>query len=251
MVESSQTVSTSTDDELRPQDDARTIARDVIGKLYFELAKFPGVATKNDHFLALSLAIRDRLLHRWVHSARTYLQGKHRTVIYLSAEFLIGPQLGSSIQALGLDDEARAAMDALNISIDDLLEHEEEPGLGNGGLGRLAACYMDSLATLEIPAVGHGLRYEFGIFDQYIRDGWQVEHTDLWLRHGNPWEVRRYEIEHPVAFGGRTEYSTDEHGELHVRWIPERIVKGVPWVAVSSAPTTSGPEMWPVRSSRR
>jgi starch phosphorylase len=217
------------DDELQPRDDARTIAKDIVGKLYFELAKFPGVATRNDHFLALALAVRDRLLHRWVHSARTYLEEKRRTVIYLSAEFLIGPQLGSSLLALGLEEEVRAAADSLGISLDTLLEHEEEPGLGNGGLGRLAACYMDSLATLEIPAIGHGLRYEFGIFDQYIRDGWQIERTDLWLRAGNPWEVRRYEIEHSVGFGGRTEYVTDDKGELHVRWYPERIVKGVPW----------------------
>src|SRR5262245_266105 len=216
-------------DDLRPADDARTIARDFVGKLYFELAKFPGVATRNDHFLALAFAVRDRLLHRWVHSARTYLEEKHRTVIYLSAEFLIGPQLGSNLLALGLEDEVRAAAEALGISLDTLVEHEEEPGLGNGGLGRLAACYMDSLATLEIPAIGHGLRYEFGIFDQQIRDGWQIERTDLWLRAGNPWEVRRYEIEYPVGFGGRTEYTTDDRGELHVHWHPERIVKGVPW----------------------
>jgi len=221
-------------------DAAEALCRDHVSKLYVELAKFPGVATKNDHYLALSYAVRDRLLHRWVSSAQTFLEGKHRAVIYLSAEYLIGPQLGANLLALGLHATARAALAELGVSLDDLIEHEEEPGLGNGGLGRLAACYMDSLATLDIPAVGHGLRYEFGIFDQDIRDGWQVERTDRWLRNGNPWEVRRYEIEHRVGFGGHTEHTTDERGRLRVRWVAERIVKGIPYdVPVAGYGTTT------------
>jgi glycogen phosphorylase len=234
-------------DEARPRDDAQSLRRDLTSKLYFELAKFPGVATRNDHYLALSYAVRDRLLYRWVNSARTYLEGKHRSVIYLSAEFLIGPQLGANLLALGLHTAARSALDAQGVSLDDLVEHEEEPGLGNGGLGRLAACYMDSLATLDLPAIGHGLRYEFGIFDQDIRDGWQVERTDRWLRKGNPWEVRRYEIEHPVGFGGRVEHGTDEHGQYRARWIPERIVKGIPYdvpVAGFGTQTTNFLRLW-------
>ena len=111
----------------------------------------------------------------------------------------------------------------------DLLEQEEEPGLGNGGLGRLAACYMDSLATLEIPAIGYGIRYEFGIFDQEIRDGWQVEITDKWLHLGNPWEISRPELAATVKFGGHTEAYYDDHGEYGVRWIPDRVVNGIPY----------------------
>jgi glycogen phosphorylase len=216
-------------DDTRPRDDAASLRRDLIGKLYFELAKFPAVATRNDQFLALAYAIRDRVLHRWVESSRTYLEGRHRSVIYLSAEFLIGPQLGANLLSLGLHTAVRSALDDLGISLDDLIEHEEEPGLGNGGLGRLAACFLESMATLDIPAIGHSLRYEFGTFDQEIRDGWQVERTDRWLRNGNPWEVRRFEIEHPVGFGGHVEHSTDLHGRLGVRWVPERRVKGVPY----------------------
>ncbi|MDX2092068.1 MAG: glycogen/starch/alpha-glucan phosphorylase [Kofleriaceae bacterium] len=212
-----------------PKDDADSLAQDLLHKLYVELAKFPGVTTTNDVYLALSLAIRDRLLHRWVSSARTALENKTRTVIYLSAEYLIGPQLGASLTTLGLEGAAREAVAKLGGSLDELIEHEEEPGLGNGGLGRLAACFMDSLATLGISAIGHGLRYEFGIFDQDIRDGWQHEHVDRWLRRGNPWEVRRYEIEHTVGFGGHTETWTDPEGRLHVTWKPDRIVKGVPY----------------------
>ena len=124
-------------------DDPQSFALDLLEKLYVELAKFPGVATRNDHYLALSYAVRDRLLHRWVSSARSILQHKQRTVVYLSAEYLIGPQLGSNLMALGLEATVREALQGLGISLDDLIEHEEEPGLGNGGLGRLAACYMD------------------------------------------------------------------------------------------------------------
>ena len=218
-----------TSDAPQRGDDAESLERDLVGKMYSELAKFPGVATRNDHYLALAYAVRDRLLHRWVGSARKFLEGKHRTVIYLSAEYLIGPQLGRNLLSLGLTTAARTALGAHGVSLDELSEHEEEPGLGNGGLGRLAACFMDSLATLDLPAIGHGLRYEFGIFDQDIRDGWQVERTDRWLRNGNPWEVRRFEIEHRVGFGGHTERFVDEHGRMHVRWIPERIVKGIPY----------------------
>ncbi len=223
-------------------DDPRSFARDLLEKLYVELAKFPAVATKNDKYLALAYAVRDRLLHRWVDSARSVLEQKQRTVVYLSAEYLIGPQLGSNLQALDLEDTVREAVKELGVSLDDLLEHEEEPGLGNGGLGRLAACFMDSLATLDIPAVGHGLRYEFGIFDQDIRDGWQVEHTDRWLRHGFPWEIRRYDVETAVGFGGHTEHSSGG-----ARWYPERIVKGVPYdvpVAGYGTPTTNFLRLW-------
>ena len=234
-------------DDTRPHDDAASLRRDLVAKLYFELAKFPEVATANDQFLALSFAVRDRLLHRWVESSREYLAGKHRSVIYLSAEFLIGPQLGANLLALGLEAAARTALSELGISLDELIEHEEEPGLGNGGLGRLAACYMESLATLDIPAIGHGLRYEFGIFDQDIRDGWQVERTDRWLRNGNPWEVRRFDIEHAVGFGGHTEHVTDLHGRLRVRWVPERRVKGIPYdvpIAGFGTQTTGFLRLW-------
>ncbi|MCG3195358.1 MAG: Maltodextrin phosphorylase [Thermoanaerobaculia bacterium] len=209
--------------------DAESIRRSFTEKLFFELAKFPGVATQNDHYLALAHAVRDRILHRWIRSARTFLEEQHRTVIYLSAEYLLGPQLGHNLLALGIEGPVREAMESLGLDLDELIEHEEEPGLGNGGLGRLAACFMDSLATLDYPAIGHGIRYEFGIFDQEIRNGWQVERTDRWLRHGNPWEVRRYEIGFTIGFGGRTETVVDAAGRARVRWTPARVVRGVPY----------------------
>jgi len=205
------------------------IKRDFLANLYTRLAKFQAVATRNDYYRALAYTVRDRLLERMIMSGQAYFQNASRTVSYLSAEFLIGPQLGSNLLYLGMLDDARKAMASLGIDFDELLEHEEEPGLGNGGLGRLAACYMDSLATLQIPAIGYGIRYEFGIFHQQIRDGWQHEVTDKWLRFGNPWEIPRYDIELMVKLGGRTEGYTDDKGRYRVRWVPERVVKGTPY----------------------
>ncbi len=218
-----------TEDDVALGSEPAELRRDFVRKLFFQLAKFPGVATKNDHYMALAYLIRDRLLYRWVRSARTFLEGQHRTVIYLSAEYLLGPQLENNLLCLGLEPQVREALGSMGLSLDELIEHEEEPGLGNGGLGRLAACFMDSLATLELPAIGHGIRYEFGIFDQEIKNGWQVEKTDLWLRHGNPWEIRRWDIQHPVGFGGKTETETQPDGAYRVKWIPERVVMGVPY----------------------
>jgi starch phosphorylase len=140
---------------------------------------------------------------------------------------LLGPSLGNALLNLGIRDQVAEAVASLGQDLDELIEEEREPGLGNGGLGRLAACFMDSLSTLQIPAVGYGLRYEFGIFEQRIQDGWQVERTDNWLRQGNPWEVVRPEYTYPVGFGGHTESYVDEHGRYRVRWRPDTVVKGV------------------------
>jgi starch phosphorylase len=149
-----------------------------------------------------------------------------RVVAYLSAEFLPGPHLANNLLNLGIVEQAREALSEFGLDLDQVIEQEEEPGLGNGGLGRLASCYMDSLASLEVPAVGYGIRYEFGKFEQTIQNGWQVEVTDKWLRFGNPWEIVRPEIYYEVKFGGRTEAGIDERGRYQVRWIPETEVKG-------------------------
>lgn len=205
---------------------AHAIARAFRENLYYLQARFPAVATRNDNYMALAYTIRDRLLHRWIATAQTYLEHQSRTVCYLSAEFLMGPQLGNNLVNMGIMDDVRLAMRQCGLNLDDLLEHEEEPGLGNGGLGRLAACFLDSMATLGIPSIAHGIRYEFGIFDQQIRDGWQVEVSDKWLRLGNPWEIVRPEVAFEVKFGGHTEGSTAT-GRYQVRWVPARIVRGV------------------------
>jgi starch phosphorylase len=185
------------------------------------------VATRNDHYLALAGTVRDRLLQRWIESSRTFRTRESRTVVYLSAEYLMGPQLEHNLLCLGMREAAAEALQPLGIDLELLIDHEEEPGLGNGGLGRLAACYMDSLATLGMPAIGYGIRYEYGIFDQRIVDGWQVEATDTWLQLGNPWEIPRYQIEHIVGFGGRVESGRDDAGRYWTKWTPERRVRGV------------------------
>jgi starch phosphorylase len=196
-------------------------------KLYNLLGRFPAVATRNDKYLALAYAVRNALMQRAIGTGQTYYAEKSRTVCYLSAEFLLGPHLGNALLGLGLTEAARRAMAEMGESLDDLLAAEEEPGLGNGGLGRLAACYMDSLSTLQLPAIGYGIRYEFGIFDQAIRDGWQVEVTDKWLAKGNPWEIPRPEIAFDVRLGGHTTGTWTNGGTFHAEWIPGRVVKGI------------------------
>jgi glycogen phosphorylase len=220
-------------EKLRIREDVRTgtsvasLKRAFIDNLFCVQGRFMPVATPNDLYMALAFTVRDRLLDHWIDSSLLYFEKRSRTVCYLSAEYLPGPHLGLNLVNLGIYGEARAAMEELGLDLESLLAQEEEPGLGNGGLGRLAACFMDSLATLRIPTIGYGIRYEFGIFDQEIRDGWQVEITDKWLRLGNPWEIVRPEIAFDVPLGGRTESYHDERGRYRVRWIPARVVKGV------------------------
>jgi glycogen phosphorylase len=195
--------------------------------VFYTQGRFPAVTTKNDLYMALAYTVRDQLLHRWIKTVEQLRREDGRIVSYLSAEFLLGPHLENNLINLGIYDRICRAADEEGFDVHALFDQEEEPGLGNGGLGRLAACYLDSLATLEVPAIGYGIRYEFGIFDQEIRDGWQVERTDQWLRLGNPWEIARPEITYEVGFGGRTEPYEDEQGCYRVRWVPHRTVKGV------------------------
>jgi len=217
-----------------PEDERTGLDKDVIKRafldhLFFSQGKFPALATMNDYYLALAYTIRDRLLHRWISTAAAYTEQGARTVCYLSAEFLLGTHLGNNLINLGIYDEAREAVEELGLDFLELLRQEEEPGLGNGGLGRLAACFLDSMATLEIPSLGYGIRYEFGIFDQDIIDGWQVEKTDKWLRFGNPWEIQRAEWAVEVMLGGHTEHYLDEHNHSRARWVPHRVVKAMPY----------------------
>ncbi|MCT0217694.1 glycogen/starch/alpha-glucan phosphorylase [Synechococcus sp. CS-1329] len=197
--------------------------------LFYTLGKLAPTASHHDLYVALSYAVRDRLMTRYLAGIEAISATPTRVVSYLSAEFLIGPQLGNNLLMLGIQDEAAEALRRFGIdSLEEILEVEEEPGLGNGGLGRLAACYLESLSSLEIPATGYGIRYEFGIFDQLIRDGWQVEITDKWLKSGWPWELPHPDQACFVGFGGRTESYRDSEGEYRVRWIPSEHAIGVP-----------------------
>jgi starch phosphorylase len=203
------------------------LERAVKENLFYLLGKAPQNATLHDLYMALAFTVRERLLQHLVNTVSSFIGKEVKVVCYFSAEYLPGPHLGNNMVNLGIYEEVEQAVPEFNGNLESLLDQEEEPGLGNGGLGRLAACYLDSLATLAIPAIGYGLRYEFGIFDQEIKDGWQVEVTDKWLEKGNPWELHRPEFFHEVKLGGHTEAYTDEKGSYRVRWVPERVVKGV------------------------
>lgn len=209
--------------------DVNHLKRAFVDSLIYDQARYPGRATTLDYYQAVATSVRDRVVERWVDTIRTYSQTDVRIVCYLSAEFLLGPHLGNHMLNLGIQSQANEAIHQLGQSMQDILDEEPEPGLGNGGLGRLAACYMDSLSSLQIPAIGFGIRYEYGIFDQVIHDGWQIEMTDKWLRWGNPWEIPRPEGALDIKFGGRAESYTDAKGRYCVRWVPDWVVKAVPY----------------------
>jgi starch phosphorylase len=205
------------------------LKRAFLDNLFYVQGKFPALASRTDYHLALAHVVRDRMLQRWISTAAAYTRQGARTVAYLSAEFLMGPHLGNNLINLGIMPVVRQAVAELGLDLDEMLAGEVEPGLGNGGLGRLAACFIDSMATLGLPALGYGIRYEHGIFQQEMQDGWQVEKTDRWLRHGNPWELMRPEWTVEVRLGGRTERWVDADGRERVRWVPDRVVNGIPY----------------------
>jgi starch phosphorylase len=204
-----------------------TIKQRILENLELTLARQPQHATPNDWYTALAMAVRGLLVRNWYSGTDVRSSDYERVVAYLSAEFLLGPHLHNNIIGLGIYPQVERAISELGQNLQDLIWQEQEPGLGNGGLGRLAACYMDSLATLKMPAIGYGIRYEFGIFRQEIRDGWQVEKTDEWLRRGNPWEIVRPQNFHDVGFGGRVETGAGESGMTRAKWIPDRVIRGV------------------------
>ena len=205
---------------------ADEIKQAFLDNLHSRLGRLERFATKNDLYLALALTVRDRLFERIVETMDTYGGVNARRVAYLSAEYLPGPHLANNLLNLGITDATRETLRDLGYDLEELISQEEEPGLGNGGLGRLASCFMDSLASVEVPALAYGIRYEFGIFDQVIRDGWQEEITDKWLRFGNPWEIARPDIAYSVKFGGHTETFRDQQGTFRV-WVPDTEVKGI------------------------
>ncbi|HZG40663.1 MAG TPA: glycogen/starch/alpha-glucan phosphorylase [Nodosilinea sp.] len=209
------------------------IQQTLVNNLYWVQGKDEQFANAHDYYVALAHSVRNQLLQKRIRTAKTYAEKGAKTVYYLSAEFLMGRQLGNGLINLGLYDTMRHALSDCGLDLDELLEREAEPGLGNGGLGRLAACFMDSLTTLNLPAVGYGIRYEFGIFTQLIHQGHQVEAPDKWLSYGNPWEIARPDYRVEIKFGGHTEVYKDSDGKgsdgnYQVRWIPSQTVIGIP-----------------------
>ena len=194
-------------------------------RLFFTLGKRPEIATTHDFYMALSYAVRDQMMTYWLDTQRP----SEKEVAYLSAEFLIGPQLNNNLLNLGIQKEAREALGEYDRSLQEILDVAEEPGLGNGGLGRLAACYMESLATLQVPATGYGIRYKYGIFKQLIKDNQQAEITDNWLHGEWPWELCQPDESVHVGFGGRVENYVSDRGNYRVRWVPDEQVVAVPY----------------------
>ncbi|MBD3426636.1 MAG: glycogen/starch/alpha-glucan family phosphorylase [Candidatus Omnitrophica bacterium] len=193
----------------------------------YSLAKDLYTATDYDNFMSMAIAIRDRLIEKWILTQQRYHDENCKRVYYLSLEFLTGRLLGSNILNLGIQDECRKALEELGYSLEDIYEQEIDPGLGNGGLGRLAACFLDSMATLAIPATGYGIRYDYGIFNQRIINGYQVEYPDEWLKLGNPWEFERPEFTLKVHFYGKTVKRVDRKGRFCVDWVNTRDVLAI------------------------
>jgi starch phosphorylase len=227
--------------------------RDIYDHLLYTCVKDPQDAGAVDLYRAMAHSVRDRLVERWLATQRKYSERDVKRVNYLSAEFLTGRSLGLCLVNLGLYTTAEKLVASMGYDLTDILETEGDPGLGNGGLGRLAACFMDSLATLDLPAVGYGIRYEHGIFEQRIERGQQAEHTDNWLQYGNPWDLPRHDRIRAVRFYGTTEVRKDESGRLVVDWIQNQWVLGLPhdsFIVGHETDTVNTLRLWSARASR-
>jgi glycogen phosphorylase len=199
--------------------DTDSIKHSLSNGLTYSVGKDTITATNRDRFFAAAYMVRNRLIDRWMETMRSYYINDAKRVYYFSLEFLMGRTLMNSVHNLGFDQQFREACNELGIDLDDVREIEPDAALGNGGLGRLAACFLDSMATLSLPGYGYGIRYEYGMFAQRIEDGRQVEHPDNWLRYGNPWEFPRPEVLHQVKFHGHVVQYEDENGIARYHWI--------------------------------
>ncbi|HSV95619.1 MAG TPA: glycogen/starch/alpha-glucan phosphorylase [Spirochaetota bacterium] len=233
--------------------DAESLKVSFVNHLEFSLSKDEYSATERDLFHSLALTVRDRLIERWIETQQSYYKYDVKRVYYLSMEYLMGRALGNSLINLGLMESMRRAVDELGHSMDALADLEWDAGLGNGGLGRLAACFMDSLATLEIPAVGYGIRYDYGIFFQRIINGYQVETPDNWLRFGNPWEFPRPEFLYPVKFYGRVHQYHDDAGRFRSDWVDSEVLLAMAYdtpVPGFRNNTVNNLRLWSAKSTR-
>ncbi len=196
--------------------DRASLRKSVAHRLVYSMGKDPITATTRDWYNATAYAVRERLIERWMETMRTYYRSDAKRVYYLSMEFLTGRVLSNSLLNMGFYEACREALSDLELNMDEIREIEPDAALGNGGLGRLAACFLDSMATLSLPGYGYGIRYQYGMFAQQIEHGYQVEQPDNWLRYGNPWEFPRPEVLFPVKFGGRVVEFIDEQWRLAV-----------------------------------
>ena len=233
--------------------DRASLRKSLSNRLIYSLGKDPITATHRDWFHTTAYAVRERLIELWMETMRSYYRSDAKRIYYLSMEFLTGRLLSNSLLNMGFYDECREALADLELDIDRIRELETDAALGNGGLGRLAACFLDSMATLSLPGYGYGIRYEYGMFTQRIDNGNQVEHPDNWLRYGNPWDFPRPEVLFPVKFGGRVVNFTDEQGHSHFHWVDTEDVMAMACdtpVPGYNTVTVNNMRLWTAKASR-
>jgi len=233
--------------------DVEALQESFVHNLEFALGKDEYSATALDNYKSLALTVRDRLFERWIETQQAYYRKETKRVYYLSLEFLIGRTLGNAMLNLGLGGDLERALRELGYEMEELSELECDAGLGNGGLGRLAACFLDSMATLALPAYGYGIRYEYGIFFQRIRGGAQIETPDSWLRYGNPWEIERPEFLYPVRFYGQVNQWVDGEGRLRVEWTDTQEIMAMAYdtpVPGYRNNTVNNMRLWAAKSTR-
>jgi glycogen phosphorylase len=233
--------------------DKESLTRSLENLLVYAMGKDEITATHRDWFSTTALAVRERLIERWMETMRSYYRADAKRVYYLSLEFLTGRLLANGLLNLGIYDACRESLDGLKLDLERIMELESDAALGNGGLGRLAACFLDSLATLDMPGYGYGIRYEYGMFTQRIENGYQVEHPDHWLRYGNPWEFPRPEVLFPVHFGGRVVEYRDDQGRLRHHWVDTEEVMAMAFdtpVPGYGTETVNNMRLWSAKASR-
>ena len=233
--------------------DTTSLKRSIANRLVYTIGKDHITAQTRDWFFTLAYTVRDRLIERWMETMRSYYRYDAKRVYYLSLEFLMGRSLSNSLLNMGFIDECREALSDMDLDLEQLREMENDAALGNGGLGRLAACFLDSMATLRLPGYGYGIRYEYGMFHKRIENGRQVEHPDNWLRYGNPWEFPRPEVLYPVKFHGRVVDYHDERGNLCHHWVDAEEVMAMAYdtpVPGYNTNTVNNLRLWAAKASR-
>ena len=237
----------------KPALDAPSIKRSISNRLMYSIGKDPITATDRDWFYSAAAVVRERLIERWMETMRSYYREDTKRVYYLSMEFLMGRTLMNSMLNIGCDEGFRKAMNEMGLELENIRDMENDAALGNGGLGRLAACFLDSMATLGIPGYGYGIRYEYGMFNQRIENGQQVEHPDNWLRYGNPWEFPRPEVLYQVKFHGRVVNYADEKGQARFHWVDSDDVMAMAHdypIPGYDTDTVNNMRLWAAKSTR-
>ncbi|OGJ89550.1 MAG: glycogen phosphorylase [Candidatus Raymondbacteria bacterium RifOxyC12_full_50_8] len=232
--------------------DSRSISLSLLNHMEYSLAKDQHTAQARDFFYSVALSAQDRLIERWIRTQQTYYNKDVKRLYYLSLEFLMGRTLGNALYNMGIFATAKTMLEQLGYDLDELREEEVDSGLGNGGLGRLAACYLDSMATLQLPGYGYGIRYEYGLFHQKIENGYQKEAPDQWIGEGNPWEIPRPNTLYPVRFYGRVEHMRDDKGKEIARWVDTQVILAMPYdvcIPGFCNNTVNTLRLWSARSS--